>query len=75
MFHFNPKISVEVCPYHSQATPLYGDGFSVSRSDGSANHDIDLQLDAFLSNIAHVDETLCTYRRCRADSISITPWV
>jgi hypothetical protein len=36
MFHFNPKISIEVCPYHCQATPLYGDGFTVSRSDGSA---------------------------------------
>jgi hypothetical protein len=28
---------------------------------GAAWHDIDLQLDAFLSNIAHADATLCTY--------------
>ena len=54
MFHFNPKISIEVCPHHSQVTPLYGAGFTVSRSGGSrVRHDIDLQLDAFLSNIAH----------------------
>jgi len=62
MFHFNPKISIEVCPHHSQVTPLYGDGFTVSRSGGSrVRHDIHLQLDAFLSNIAHADATLCTY--------------
>lgn len=26
MFHFNPKISIEVCLYHNHTTPLYGDG-------------------------------------------------
>jgi hypothetical protein len=64
MSHFNPKISIEVGP-HSHATPLYGlygDGFIVSRSDRSAyGHNFDLQLNAFLSNIAHAMQLYLPY--------------
>jgi len=61
MSHFNPKISIEVCVRHSNAIPFKGDGFSISRSDrGALEYDIDLRLNAFLSNIAHTDATLFT---------------
>jgi hypothetical protein len=33
MFYFNPKVSIEVCLYHRNVTPVYGDGLVVSRSD------------------------------------------
>jgi hypothetical protein len=48
----HPKISIEVCLYHTHATTLYG--------DGAPEHHIDLRLSAFLSNIAHTYATLCT---------------
>ena len=62
MFYFNPKISIEVCLHHRQATPLYGDGFRyfISRSDRALGHIIDLRLHAFLSNIAHPTQLLAT---------------
>ena len=61
MSHFNPKISIEVCVHHSNAIRLNGDRYSVSRSDpGAFVYDIDLRLNAFLSNIAHTDATLFT---------------
>jgi hypothetical protein len=56
MFHFNPKISIEVCLHHNHAVPLYGDKFIKARTAY-----IDLRLNVFLSNIAHAHATLCRY--------------
>jgi hypothetical protein len=37
------------------------DSLSPDPGGSRVRHDIDLQLDAFLSNIAHADATFCTY--------------
>jgi hypothetical protein len=61
MFHFNPKISIEVCLRHNQAIPLYGDKFIKACTEY-----VDLCLNLFLSNIAHTHATFDLGKaRCR----------
>src|ERR1700722_14935679 len=54
MLNFQRKFSIQVCLYHSHASPSHGDKIIVScfPDDGTAIRDIDHRL-KFLINIAH----------------------